>query len=35
VVDAREPVEEITEAILGRLRPLLGSAVRRTDKAKA
>jgi dTMP kinase len=35
VLDAGQPVEEITEAILVRLRPLLGSAVRRTDKAKA
>jgi dTMP kinase len=35
VIDARQPVEEITAAILVRLRPLLGSAVRRTDKAKA
>jgi dTMP kinase len=35
VLDARQPVEEITAAILVRLRPLLGSAVRRTDKAKA
>jgi dTMP kinase len=35
VIDARQPVADNTAAILVRLRPLLGSAVRRTDKAKA
>jgi dTMP kinase len=35
VLDARRPVEELTTAIVERLRPLLGSAVRRTHKADA